>query len=208
MKILRLASFAALCSLALGARATLLDFEDLAGTGVDNGTITSHGPLIGTQGYSLFTTGDSNGVDYGLDSEDPSSLAVGRNYTGSLALYDGTTGSTTIIQKLDGKAFDVTSIDLGNLYVQDTRVGGATVGLVGVRTDGSTVERLISLQPSDGLQPQLLSGFKNLSSFKIGKQGAPFFQFDNIAVQAVPEPASLAALGLGACGLLRRRKRD
>lgn len=31
--------------------------------------------------------------------------------------------------------------------------------------------------------------------------------FDNVTVQAVPEPATLAALGLGAIALLRRRKR-
>ena len=31
--------------------------------------------------------------------------------------------------------------------------------------------------------------------------------FDNVSVQAVPEPASMAALGLGALGLLRRRRK-
>ena len=33
------------------------------------------------------------------------------------------------------------------------------------------------------------------------------FHVDNVSVQAVPEPASFAALGLGALGLLRRRRR-
>ncbi len=38
----------------------------------------------------------------------------------------------------------------------------------------------------------------------LGSEG--YYALDNLSVQAVPEPASLVALGLGAAALLRRRK--
>lgn len=40
-----------------------------------------------------------------------------------------------------------------------------------------------------------------------GEYTAPRGIIDNVAIQAVPEPATLAALGLGAAALLRRRKK-
>lgn len=38
-------------------------------------------------------------------------------------------------------------------------------------------------------------------------QTNPTLDVDNVSVQAVPEPASFAALGLGAVAMVRRRKR-
>ena len=44
-------------------------------------------------------------------------------------------------------------------------------------------------------------------AFLNGTPDNSFAGLDNVSVQAVPEPASLAALGLGAAALLRRRKK-
>ncbi len=53
-----------------------------------------------------------------------------------------------------------------------------------------------------------LAGFQNILSYRHDYTGATDGNMvvDDIAVQAVPEPASFAAIGLGALALLRRRR--
>ena len=194
----------ALLAAALPCRATLLDFEELVGE--ENVQVIYYGPVFSTHGFDFVHTGDASLVNLGLYSFKEIS---GGNYTGSVAIVPNgafTVPTSVTLSASGGGAFDLEAIDLANEARESSPAPqGATVRFVGTKTNGSTVTRSYTLSVGDGLETVAFSGFTGLTSVTFD-QPYPFIQFDNVRVSAVPEPASLAALGIGALAFLRRRR--
>jgi hypothetical protein len=173
------------------AQATVIDFESLYVN--DNGA----------------TNGFNNYVESGFqfDSLNNGTLAswhaTNTSFIGSTSLFNDQPGNTTQLFKVGGGAFDMTSIDLACVY-NDGSV--QTVNFVGTRADNSTVNASFNLTNPNTQTTFAFSGMTNIVKLE-WNQDAPYHQFDNVTINgAVPEPASLAVLGLGALALIRRRK--
>lgn len=196
---LRIASIAVLAIAALSAQATVLDFNDFRGDG-GNG-FESYLPSMSTQGFDLDLPTPHMYFGFAsilADNED------GYNYTGSIALINPSE-SEVALSRHGGGAFNLTSLDLAGI-----KLGKSfdPFTLTGHRADGSTVSQTLTDVGGDVLHTYGLTGFTNLTSVTwMGGFTDGAVQMDNVNVQAVPEPTSFAALGLGALGLLRRRFR-
>jgi hypothetical protein len=210
MSILK--SFA--CAIAIAcavpaANASVLTFNDLAGTAMPGYTA-----LYSYTGfYNAATTVDgfsfrnnSGGYDY----------VIGPDFTGnSAASYQPYNGNdyfmgwrSYTMTAANQAAFSVSSLDLASW---DSAPFSVTI--TGTRTDGSTITRtvdssIINYSSTNDFQNIVLSGFTNLASLQFSTGGYSYIALDNIAVNDVPEPASLAIVGLGLAALagLRRRK--
>ena len=134
----------------------------------------------------------------------------GANYTGSVALF-ADYGRTTTLSQTNGAAFNLVSMDLANLAPQSYVVSdNRPITFTGTLLVGGTVTQSYAIPRDDALHTMTFSGFSGLRSVSWDQSNYSNgeFQFDNILVNPVPEPASLAALGLGTVTLLRRRRRQ
>jgi hypothetical protein len=217
-------------ALAFNAQATVINFNNLAGTAVagNNGISSSTGYLL-TQftNTSAVVSGFSfagNGVYYGNRYEYLIQSGYGNNgKDNGTTAYNGTDflmgyGGITMSSQ-DSKPFSVSSIDL---------VGWenvlATATFIGTRADNTTISYTVNLDAAQNQNKQsgndfvkyALNGFTGLTSLSITGYDANhssnlyYLAADNINVNAVPEPGSLAilGLGLGALALTRRRKQS
>jgi uncharacterized protein (TIGR03382 family) len=121
------------------------------------------------------------------------------------------TGNEDII--FDGYIGDRKDIGAGNFYSNVSTLGIASIfttsnvflGSVTVSSPGgSGIWTYFNIAVNKtALTPYVGQGLKiTLATAGSGKQAS----FDNIGVQAVPEPASMTVLGLGLAAVLRRRK--
>ncbi|MBD2678408.1 PEP-CTERM sorting domain-containing protein [Nostoc paludosum FACHB-159] len=173
---------------------TVIDFESLAQPGDG---ITSQGFSYTEDGYTLTNT-NINEFPFAI-------FNIGEpRYLGSTALFNDTPNGTIILNKSDGGAFDLLSIDLGEL---NEPFESSTVTFVGVKADNSTISNTFTLNGVKGFQTFNFTNFTNIISTS-WQQVDPFHQFDNIVISdstttSVPEPTSIlgllsfAAIGLG-----------
>jgi hypothetical protein len=122
------------------------------------------------------------------------------NFAGSTALTNDLNHETTTLQRADGVAFDLKTIDMTFLFNADQQFAEDT--FTGIRADSSIVTQRITFGPAFGFQTDSFTGFNDLVSVSWSDDSDPT-QFDNIRVSgnaAVPEPSSLVLAGLG--GLL------
>jgi hypothetical protein len=115
-------------------------------------------------------------------------------------------GFSNTIAAVDGKAFSLSQLDLGLSYYTGTQ---DTVLLTGNIAGGGSVSKTLNLTQS--FQTFQLTGFDNLNSLVVGQLShGGYLAYDNINYTQgaqVPEPASLALLGLGFAGIALSRRR-
>jgi len=183
-----------------------IDFESVPAGGCLN-----IGDSFTTQGFDFSTEGSNFFSCNSTRSDLPSNET---NYVGSES------PSITTMAATDGATFSLISIDLAELFVG--REGYDDVRIDGILLGGGTATSMFTLDGvNDGpggeadFETFLLSGgFSNLTSIVLTATDSsnPRFSFDNIVVDtmmttSVPEPGTLALLGVGLAGIGFARKR-
>jgi hypothetical protein len=214
------ASALAFCA---SSQAAVINFNNLAGTNMANNTYVYNGYSNhltefynkngATDGFN-FRANNPN-VNYNWEYFIQSGYggggdAAGTAYNGTdmLMAYGG-----IVMSSQNGSPFSVSQIDVvgwdGNQSIATflgTRVDNSTISYtVNLNTTGNWIK-----QSGNDFTTFALNGFTGLKSLNItGNNSYAYIAVDNITVNAVPEPGSLAivGLGLGALGFVLRRKR-
>jgi len=214
----RICSLLALVGLVLAPSAqaqTTITFESLPNP-------TGTGMNAFNQGFTLsidgFTFSGGNG------SVTPDANASVANYTGSVAIFNGSTTGSTTITRDNGNPFSINSIDLANLYQQGALAGGTAATFVGNLQGGGTVTQTFTHAADSSLTTFTFDpSFANLTSVVFAQNNINVpdmnpYQFDNVVFDtpgtaATPEPGSIAlaagvsVVGAGFCRRRRRRRR-
>lgn len=180
---------------AQASQAVVLDFESLvtAGTGIRDVADGYTEDGFKFLNLTLPNRADSFGVWQTGNSAFP----------GSTSLFNPWQDATTQLSQVGGGAFDATTIRLASLNLSPL---ANTVTFVGTRADSSTITQAITMVNPSIMTTYSFTGMSNIVKLE-WVHTFPFQQFDNINVNPVPEPATIAILGLGALALIRRRRK-
>jgi hypothetical protein len=202
-----------LCAARAPAGVVVIDFEDLRH--VDSG-FNIIGPTYSNSGFLFTASHPEPGNPHRFNvpgTPNPS-------FAGSTALYNGVAQGTIALTRGDGGEFSLLSMKLAALASTDQNgrpidTGPFDVTFTGHLATGGTVTQTAHVTGFLTLQRFTFgAGFGDVTSVTraegIGglNPGDLEHQFDDVAVQAVPEPGALALLGAGlGCLSVRFRRR-
>jgi len=127
------------------------------------------------------------------------------HYTGSNSMASVWAPVTITLSRTDGQVFSLNSIDL----YPHLPVFNPVVTFTGLRANGSSATANVTLVGSTIRTYTLGSDFSDLQSLTWRFTGfEDYHSFDNIVVQAVPEPSSVLLCGFGVGLLLSQRSRS
>ena len=203
-KVKFMSAVATMC-LAGVAQAGLVDFEDVAsGTNLVNQSVVS-------QGFNAAHTGSFAQV-FGNSGQGATDFSG----NGTHRWLSFNTSSLTLTQ-VGGAAFSAFGFDGGESWIQPggTHSWATQIQVVGNYAAGGSTTQTFDLDliknTLTGMQAfGLNSSFVGLNSLVFtGIGGNPEFSVDNVAVGAVPEPATYALMlaALGLMGFVARRRR-
>ncbi len=181
-------------ALAAPAQATTITFQSLEHI---DALVTQIGPVGTTYSEAGFTFTQGPNETHAFTTYG----TLENRYPGSTALLNNTIDGITTLTSSSG-LFSISSIDLALL----NGPGSANVVFIGVYSDLSTITTTLTVTSFQSLTTFTFPvGFAGLTSLR-WSQDAPFHQFDDLVVDAVPEPATLLLLGAGLSAVAARRR--
>ena len=179
----------------LNAESTVIDFDSFER---EDAVFQEIGNEISEDGFVISVSGGSALGNVGT---------METRYSGSAAIASLQVGSLYVLTRATGGAFGISSIDLAEFSTGAGPTAPA-VTFTGIRSGGGIATQTFVLD-GQGFAPQEFnfdSDFSNLVGL-VWAQTSPSHQFDNLNVNAIPEPSALCLLAGGIALIASRRRR-
>lgn len=179
------------------AQAVVIDFENLANTGI--GGFTLYGTTVNSGGFDFTSV-----TELGPDAIASWTQDLPAYYTGSVAIFANYFTDSLDMTAAGGAVFSLTSIDMADVFLGST---SDTITFTGTLPNLTTVQEFVQLSDGSTLDTYALTTMNGMIRININDSLSNDVQIDNLDATVVPEPATLAVLGLGVVALVLRRRK-